>query len=146
METLKATGDPWDTIFAPEVRVCHRCGRGRAEGPVSHFTGSELPHYSHGWHEQPHLGRCLARRQRCGGSQGFSRFISLHKESIWYAQLNHSVRRELSSSSAPDITAASAAWDILFKYHGRPSGVFGADEYLAGLEAVRGCVIPCCSI
>jgi hypothetical protein len=27
---------------------------------------------------------------------------------------------------------------MLFKYHGRPSGAFAADEYLAGLEAVRG--------
>jgi hypothetical protein len=33
---------------------------------------------------------------------------------------------------------ASEAWDRLYKYHGRPSGVFAADEYLAGLEAARG--------
>ncbi|KAF9075009.1 hypothetical protein BDP27DRAFT_1359207 [Rhodocollybia butyracea] len=37
-----------------------------------------------------------------------------------------------------DLDNASAAWDILFQYHGRPSGIFGADEYLAGMEAVRG--------
>jgi hypothetical protein len=37
-----------------------------------------------------------------------------------------------------DINVASKGWDLLFKYHGRPSGVYAADEYLAGLEAVRG--------
>jgi len=37
-----------------------------------------------------------------------------------------------------DIAAASRGWDLLFQYHGRPSGIFAADEYLAGLEAVRG--------
>ncbi|KAI0705252.1 hypothetical protein BC835DRAFT_1410156 [Cytidiella melzeri] len=37
-----------------------------------------------------------------------------------------------------DLDAASIGWDLLFKYHGRPSGAFAADEYLAGLEAVRG--------
>ncbi|KAL0573581.1 hypothetical protein V5O48_008377 [Marasmius crinis-equi] len=37
-----------------------------------------------------------------------------------------------------DINAASKGWDLLFQYHGRPSGIYAADEYLAGLEAVRG--------
>ncbi|KAI0825775.1 hypothetical protein BC629DRAFT_1586645 [Irpex lacteus] len=37
-----------------------------------------------------------------------------------------------------DLDAASTGWDLLFKYHGRPSGIYAADEYLAGLEAVRG--------
>ncbi|KAF9256088.1 hypothetical protein L218DRAFT_1028235 [Marasmius fiardii PR-910] len=37
-----------------------------------------------------------------------------------------------------DLAAASQAWDLLFQYHGRPSGIFAGDEYLAGLEAVRG--------
>ncbi|ESK92519.1 hypothetical protein Moror_4441 [Moniliophthora roreri MCA 2997] len=37
-----------------------------------------------------------------------------------------------------DIEAARLSWDLLFKYHGRPSGAFGADEMLAGLEANRG--------
>lgn len=40
-----------------------------------------------------------------------------------------------------DLDAASSGWDRLFKYHGRPSGVFGADEFLAGLEAARGYVL-----
>ncbi|KAF5391810.1 hypothetical protein D9757_001851 [Collybiopsis confluens] len=37
-----------------------------------------------------------------------------------------------------DINAASLSWDLMFKYHGRPSGAFAADEMLAGLEATRG--------
>ncbi|KAL0946134.1 hypothetical protein HGRIS_012399 [Hohenbuehelia grisea] len=37
-----------------------------------------------------------------------------------------------------DIDAASKGWDLLFQYHGRPSGIYAADEYLAGLEAIRG--------
>jgi hypothetical protein len=35
-------------------------------------------------------------------------------------------------------TEAAAAWDRLYQYHGRPSGIFAADEYLAGLDAIRG--------
>ncbi|KAL1688657.1 hypothetical protein GGG16DRAFT_104252 [Schizophyllum commune] len=37
-----------------------------------------------------------------------------------------------------DLDAASTAWELVFKYHGRPSGIFAADEMLAGLEANRG--------
>ncbi|KAH8104066.1 hypothetical protein BXZ70DRAFT_888675 [Cristinia sonorae] len=37
-----------------------------------------------------------------------------------------------------DLDAASHGWDLLFQYHGRPSGIYAADEYLAGLEATRG--------
>ncbi|KAE9405566.1 hypothetical protein BT96DRAFT_934810 [Gymnopus androsaceus JB14] len=37
-----------------------------------------------------------------------------------------------------DLDRASEGWDLLFQYHGRPSGIYAADEYLAGLEAVRG--------
>jgi len=37
-----------------------------------------------------------------------------------------------------DLDAASLGWDLLFQYHGRPSGIYAADEYLAGLGAVRG--------
>lgn len=39
-----------------------------------------------------------------------------------------------------DLDVASLGWDLLFQYHGRPSGIYAADEYLAGLEAVRGYV------
>lgn len=41
--------------------------------------------------------------------------------------------------TSPDLDVASQGWDLLFQYHGRPSGIYAADEYLAGLEAVRGC-------
>ncbi|PBK71367.1 hypothetical protein ARMSODRAFT_911237 [Armillaria solidipes] len=37
-----------------------------------------------------------------------------------------------------DLNLASSGWDLLFQYHGRPSGIYGADEYLAGMEATRG--------
>lgn len=31
-----------------------------------------------------------------------------------------------------------AAWNRIYQYHGRPSGIFAADEFLAGLDPVRG--------
>ncbi|KAF8313597.1 hypothetical protein DL93DRAFT_2058901 [Clavulina sp. PMI_390] len=34
--------------------------------------------------------------------------------------------------------AIDQGWNIVFQYHGRPSGAFAADEFLAGLEAYRG--------
>ncbi|KAF9055188.1 hypothetical protein BDZ89DRAFT_1152980 [Hymenopellis radicata] len=37
-----------------------------------------------------------------------------------------------------DLDRASSGWDLVFQYHGRPSGIYGADEYLAGKEATRG--------
>ncbi|KIJ65204.1 hypothetical protein HYDPIDRAFT_88757 [Hydnomerulius pinastri MD-312] len=37
-----------------------------------------------------------------------------------------------------DLESARDGWDRLFQYHGRPSGIFAADEYLTGLEAIRG--------
>ncbi len=46
--------------------------------------------------------------------------------------------QEFSERISKDLDAASKGWDLLFQYHGRPSGIYAADEYLAGLEAVRG--------
>ncbi|KAH8119841.1 hypothetical protein DFH11DRAFT_1556842, partial [Phellopilus nigrolimitatus] len=37
-----------------------------------------------------------------------------------------------------DLDRASEGWDLLFQFHGRPSGIYAADEYLAGLGATRG--------
>ncbi|KAH8825588.1 hypothetical protein DL96DRAFT_1609360 [Flagelloscypha sp. PMI_526] len=37
-----------------------------------------------------------------------------------------------------DLEAASDIWDRLYRYHGRPSGAFGADEFLSGQSATRG--------
>ena len=37
-----------------------------------------------------------------------------------------------------DLDRISSGWDLLFEYHGRPSGIYAADEYLAGLGAIRG--------
>lgn len=41
------------------------------------------------------------------------------------------------STSCVALLRIMLCWELLFKYHGRPSGIFAADEYLAGLEAVR---------
>lgn len=46
-------------------------------------------------------------------------------------------------SGLVDLDLASSGWDLLFKYHGRPSGIYGADEYLAGREATRGYLSIC---
>ncbi|QRV99016.1 glycoside hydrolase family 127 protein [Ceratobasidium sp. AG-Ba] len=37
-----------------------------------------------------------------------------------------------------ELSDAIAAWNRIYKYHGRPSGIFAADEFLAGLDSVRG--------
>jgi len=42
------------------------------------------------------------------------------------------------TGNASDLAASVTGWDLVFEYHGRPSGIYSADEYLAGLEAVRG--------
>ncbi|KAF8591854.1 hypothetical protein K439DRAFT_1536444 [Ramaria rubella] len=42
------------------------------------------------------------------------------------------------SHNQSELDAVVEGWDLLFEYHGRPSGIYSADEYLAGLEAVRG--------
>lgn len=42
------------------------------------------------------------------------------------------------------ISMGKTAWQEMFEYHGRPSGIFAADEHLAGLQAIRGtelCVV-----
>lgn len=42
------------------------------------------------------------------------------------------------TQSQADVDSTSQRWSILYQYHGRPSGIFGADEHLAGLDANRG--------
>ncbi|KAG8749677.1 hypothetical protein FRC12_013285, partial [Ceratobasidium sp. 428] len=37
-----------------------------------------------------------------------------------------------------ELSDGIAAWNRIHRYHGRPSGIFAADEYLAGLDSVRG--------
>ncbi|PIL24884.1 hypothetical protein GSI_12771 [Ganoderma sinense ZZ0214-1] len=97
MKTLKATGDSWEAIFAPE------------NFPTTATEGMNSPISSIAWH-----GVNVA--------EALKAFPASYRF----------------TKNQSDIDAASAAWDILFKYHGRPSGVFGADEFLAGLEAIRG--------
>lgn len=42
------------------------------------------------------------------------------------------------TKSQADMDSTAQRWEILYKYHGRPSGIFAADEHLAGLDANRG--------
>ncbi|CAE6537798.1 unnamed protein product [Rhizoctonia solani] len=42
------------------------------------------------------------------------------------------------SKDQSELEDAIEAWNRIHKYHGRPSGTFAADEYLAGLDPVRG--------
>lgn len=42
------------------------------------------------------------------------------------------------TANQSELDSISKGWDMLFEYHGRPSGIFACDEYLAGKEATRG--------
>ncbi|KAL1738316.1 hypothetical protein HDZ31DRAFT_8820, partial [Schizophyllum fasciatum] len=42
------------------------------------------------------------------------------------------------TANQSELDSISHAWDMLFEYHGRPSGMYSCDEYLAGKEATRG--------
>ncbi|KAF8685180.1 Beta-L-arabinofuranosidase GH127 [Rhizoctonia solani] len=42
------------------------------------------------------------------------------------------------SKDKSELAEAIDAWNRIYKYHGRPSGIFAADEFLAGLDPVRG--------
>ncbi|GLB33181.1 putative beta-L-arabinofuranosidase, GH127 [Lyophyllum shimeji] len=66
-----------------------------------------------------------------------------NEESVWHGVnvaegLKASAVAYRFTHNQSDLDAASSGWDRLFQYHGRPSGIFGADEFLAGMEAVRG--------
>lgn len=51
MKTLKATGDSWEAIFAPEVRLFIAASV-VVQRDLSHTPpGSELPNHCHGRHE-----------------------------------------------------------------------------------------------
>lgn len=42
------------------------------------------------------------------------------------------------NKDSSELVDAIAAWNRIHRYHGRPSGIYAADEYLAGLDPVRG--------
>jgi len=69
-------------------------------------------------------------------SQGSTEYLSLHIQPNWSVFAYHSV--DTPKPISLDLDVASQGWDLLFQYHGRPSGIYAADEYLAGLEAIRG--------
>ncbi|KZV87063.1 hypothetical protein EXIGLDRAFT_724132 [Exidia glandulosa HHB12029] len=97
MKMLKATGDPWEQVFAT------------ANFPTKAVDNTPNPFPVLTWH-----GVNMAEGLKALPST----FRFTHNQS--------------------DLARASEGWDNLFKFHGRPSGIFAADEYLAGLEAHRG--------
>ncbi|KAJ6628514.1 hypothetical protein B0H10DRAFT_2173316 [Mycena sp. CBHHK59/15] len=71
------------------------------------------------------------------GDTGTAGDIQWHGVNLGQALKEQAVAyRFMQSSDAKTNTAQR--WDILYRYHGRPSGIFGADEHLAGLAANRG--------
>ncbi|THU97653.1 hypothetical protein K435DRAFT_857427 [Dendrothele bispora CBS 962.96] len=116
MKQLKFTGAPWEDVFSTELFP-----KGATDN-MRNPTGFVLT-----WHgvNMAEGLKALPATYRFTHNQsgGLSRIIGI---------------LPLMSLFALDLDRASEGWDLLFQYHGRPSGIFAADEYLAGLEAVRG--------
>ncbi|KAF4613200.1 hypothetical protein D9613_011183 [Agrocybe pediades] len=117
MKQLKYTGVPWEKVFSaqyfPTTAVEH------TPNPFN------LPLTWHGVNMAEGLKALPSTYRFTHNQSGIAR--------SW--QISFSA---LTTGELLDLNAASAGWDLLFQYHGRPSGIFAADEYLAGLEAVRG--------
>ena len=88
----------------------------------------------------------MAWRERCGGTEGTRCVVSFHAQYDRFVHpiVDHDALMWIYPYLIAELDVASAAWDIVFQYHGRPSGSFAADEYLAGLEAARGYVNAVC--
>ncbi|KZV90509.1 hypothetical protein EXIGLDRAFT_740764 [Exidia glandulosa HHB12029] len=71
------------------------------------------------------------------GDTGKDGRIEWHGVNIGQALKARAVEHRF-TQDAGDAEATSQWWDIVYKYHGRPSGVFAADEHLAGMAANRG--------
>lgn len=71
------------------------------------------------------------------GDTGKDGLIEWHGVNIGQALKARAVEHRFTQDSG-DANATSQWWDIVYKYHGRPSGVFAADEHLAGMAANRG--------
>ncbi|KAJ7048624.1 hypothetical protein C8F01DRAFT_1276822 [Mycena amicta] len=84
--------------------------------------GEVLPYHRCGTHSQP----IQSPVDRSGTA------------STWLKVSKHSPATFRFTHNQSDLDTASLGWDLLFQYHGRPSGIYAADEYLAGLEATRG--------
>ncbi|EJD54087.1 hypothetical protein AURDEDRAFT_157341 [Auricularia subglabra TFB-10046 SS5] len=71
------------------------------------------------------------------GDTGRDGRITWHGVNIAQALKVRAVEHRLTKDPVDEATT-SQFFDILYKYHGRPSGIFAADEHLAGLSANRG--------
>lgn len=71
------------------------------------------------------------------GDVGTDGTIENHGVNLGQALKAEAVGYRFTQSQA-DVDSTSQRWDILYKYHGRPTGIFAADEHLAGLHANRG--------
>ncbi|KAF7977986.1 hypothetical protein HWV62_1823 [Athelia sp. TMB] len=71
------------------------------------------------------------------GDVGGDGTIENHGVNLGQALKSEAVGYRFTQSQA-DIASTTQRWQILYKYHGRPTGIFGADEHLAGLDANRG--------
>jgi len=66
-----------------------------------------------------------------------TKYLLLHTILNWSVFTYHSV--DTPKLISPDLDTVSKGQDMSFQYHSRPSGIYAADKYLAGLEAIRGC-------
>ncbi|THH15834.1 hypothetical protein EW146_g4704 [Bondarzewia mesenterica] len=119
MNMLKWTGDPWEDVFSEKVRnLSSQSLRVRMMAndqvtqyfPTTAVENLDNPFNVLTWH-----GVNMA--------EGLKALPATYR---------------FTHNQSGNLDRASEGWDLLFKYHGRPSGIYAADEYLAGLEAVRG--------
>lgn len=71
------------------------------------------------------------------GDVGTAGTIENHGVNIGQALKSEAVGYRFTRSQA-DVDSTSQRCDILYQYHGRPTGIFAADEHLAGMGANRG--------
>ncbi|KAL1728181.1 hypothetical protein EV714DRAFT_238256 [Schizophyllum commune] len=108
MKYLKWTGIPWEQVFTEELFP--KSAGARCKSLLQHrLSHSTLISFALQWH-------------------GVNMAEGLKALGMTY-RFTH---------NTSDLDAASTAWELVFRYHGRPSGIFAADEMLAGLEANRG--------
>ena len=114
MQLLKASGTNWTSVFEP------------ANFP----TGEKYP--------IEFISYLVTKNFHCyPGDVGGDGTIENHGVNLGQALKSEAVGYRFTQSQA-DVASTTQRWQILYKYHGRPTGIFGADEHLAGLDANRG--------
>ncbi|KAK1227099.1 hypothetical protein PQX77_009932 [Marasmius sp. AFHP31] len=135
MRRLKWSGAPWEKVFSEEVRGTYG---------LSDYLSSSRPVPRSSFRKaqaSPSRRLFLPHRIESTAVEGLPN--PFNKPLYWHGVNMAEGLKALPATyrfthNASDLEAASLSWDLLFKYHGRPSGAFGADEMLAGLEANRG--------